>query len=225
MLNQTIKYTIYFSLFVQITTTILSLDGLKYTLDDKDKILRDILKLEAFVQFVETGFYVWVINSIKELDKITPRRYIDWYITTPTMLISTIIFMKYAKEKEENNEIEFWDFLSKNKENIKTIVILNMGMLTCGLLAELGCSNKYFLVFIGFIFFAYLFKHIYEEYAVESEEGLKLFYFLTIVWGLYGVAALMSVTNKNIAYNLLDIVSKNFYGLFIYKKILQLKTY
>lgn len=218
-----IKYTIYFSLCVQITTTILSLDGLKYDLDDKDIILKDILRLEALVQFIETGFYIWVISSITELDKITPRRYIDWYITTPTMLISTIIFMKYEKEKKENNKIEFWDFLSENKENIKTIVILNIGMLTCGLLAELGYGNKYFLVFLGFIFFAYLFQHIYKHYAIESDEGLKLFYFLTIVWGLYGVAALMSLQNKNIAYNLLDIVSKNFYGLFIYNKILQLK--
>ena len=40
--------------------------------------------------------------------------------------------------------------------------------------------------------------------------------FLLIVWSLYGFAALLGTKNKNISYNLLDIVAKNFYGLFIY---------
>ena len=35
---------------------------------------------------------------------MTPRRYIDWFITTPTMLISTIIFMEYRKNKEQGLE-------------------------------------------------------------------------------------------------------------------------
>ena len=32
---------------------------------------------------------------------------------------------------------------------------------------------------------------------------------------------MMDVQTKNISYNLLDIVSKNFYGLFIYYKVIQ----
>ena len=99
-----IKYSIYISLLIQIITTAISLDGLNYSLTEKDRILQDILKLEAFVQFVETGFYIWVIYSIMELKKVTSRRYLDWFITTPTMLISTIIFMEYSKQKEQNNK-------------------------------------------------------------------------------------------------------------------------
>ena len=53
-----IKYSIYISLLIQIITTAISLDGLNYSLTEKDRILQDILKLEAFVQFVETGFYM-----------------------------------------------------------------------------------------------------------------------------------------------------------------------
>ena len=49
---------------------------------------------------------------------------------------------------------------------------------------------------------------------------MKLFKFLVVVWGLYGIAAMTDIKSKNIAYNLLDIVSKNFYGLFIYYYIL-----
>ena len=66
------------------------------------------------------------------------------------------------------------------------------------------------------------FNLIYQEYANKSILGKKLFIFLVIVWGLYGVAAMTDLKTKNIAYNILDIVSKNFYGLFIYYIIIQI---
>ena len=75
---------------------------------------------------------------------------------------------------------------------------------------------------IGFVFFFLTFHLIYEEYAKYSELGRLLFKILFIVWFLYGVAAMMPKREKNISYNVLDIFSKNFYGLFIYYKIRQL---
>ena len=53
---------------------------------------------------------------------MTQRRYTDWFITTPTMLISTIIFLKYQEYKETQNteKITFIDFLKKiNKQFTK----------------------------------------------------------------------------------------------------------
>ena len=91
--DKLIQKTIYFSLFAQIITTVISVDGFKYDLEEKDKILKDILLLETFVQVIEGIFYVWVILALKDLNIMAPRRYIDWMLTTPTMLISTIIFM------------------------------------------------------------------------------------------------------------------------------------
>ena len=75
---------------------------------------------------------------------------------------------------------------------------------------------------MGYIFFAMSFSLIYG-YAKETETGMHLFYFLTSVWSLYGVSAMLDETKKNICYNLLDIVSKNFYGLYIYYKIYELR--
>tara|TARA_B110000971_G_scaffold9409_1_gene9109 strand:- start:15011 stop:15361 length:351 start_codon:yes stop_codon:yes gene_type:complete len=104
--------TIYLSLFVQLLTTIVSLDGLNYDLSAADEILRHILILEAFVQFIEAFFYIWVIYALKDLNLMTSRRYIDWFITTPTMLVSTIIFMEYLRKKEKNeNILNFYDSL------------------------------------------------------------------------------------------------------------------
>ena len=53
--------TIYLSLAIQIITTLISLHGFYVKLDDKDNILKDVLAIEAIVQFVEAFFYVWVI--------------------------------------------------------------------------------------------------------------------------------------------------------------------
>jgi hypothetical protein len=35
------------------------------------------------------------------------------------------------------------------------------------------------------------------------------------LWAFYGVAATFSPTWKNITYNLIDTLSKNFYGIFL----------
>ena len=99
--------TIYFSLFVQVITTLVSIDGLRYDLNDRDRILKDILILETIVQIVEAIFYVWVVAALKDIDLMTPRRYIDWFITTPTMLLSTIIFMEYLKNEKTFSFTEF----------------------------------------------------------------------------------------------------------------------
>ena len=77
---------------------------------------------------------------------------------------------------------------------------------------------------IGFVFFYLSFELIYREYASKSELGTKLFKVLVFLWSLYGVAANFSHIPKNISYNMLDIVSKNFYGLYIYYRIKELSN-
>ena len=93
-------------------------------------------------------------------------------------------------------------------------------MLLFGFLGESGKISKKLSVSIGFVFFYLSFRIIYS-YGKNTETGKQLFYFLTVVWSLYGVAALCNETLKNICYNILDIVSKNFYGLYIYYIIKQ----
>ena len=223
--DKLVAKTIYISLIAQFITTTISLHGLFYTLDPEDLIMKDILILEAIVQFVEAFFYLWVIWALKDLKLMTSRRYIDWFITTPTMLVSTIIFMEYQKRKEFNeNPVHFWEFLSENQQQIMVIVFLNFMMLFMGILGETNIIQKKYAIPIGFIFFALSFQFIYENYAKYTKIGYYLFLFLLFVWALYGFAALMDVRMKNTMYNLLDIVSKNFYGLFIYYYIRQIGT-
>ena len=67
------------------------------------------------------------------------------------------------------------------------------------------------------------FELIYREYCSKTVENKQLFNVLLSLWSLYGIAALLPVKPKNISYNMLDIIAKNFYGLFIYYKIKKLQ--
>ena len=110
---------------------------------------------------------------------MTSRRYIDWFITTPTMLVSTIIFMEYLRKKEANEDTLnfFGRFLKDHKENIIKIITYNFFMLVFGLLGELNIIEKKIGVSIGFVFFALSFKLIYDEYARYTEGGKNYSHF------------------------------------------------
>jgi hypothetical protein len=93
-------------------------------------------------------------------------------------------------------------------------------MLLFGYLVENGKLDKFTGISIGFIFLLISFYLIYKEYAIHTEDGKRLFFFMFIIWSLYGVAAIFPFYIKNISYNMLDIFAKNFFGLFLYGIIL-----
>ena len=220
-----VEKTIWFSLLIQLITSIIPLHAFYIKIPENDKILRDILGLETIVQFIEMIFYIWIAYSVLNVNKMTSRRYTDWVITTPMMLLSTIMFMKYKETKDlDKKSLNTRDFLNDNKKNIFLIFGYNLLMLLFGYLGETNVISKYLSIPIGFIFFIKSFEIIYKNYANKTLHGEKLFLFLTIIWGLYGVAASFPVNMKNVSYNILDIISKNFYGLYIYYEIMKLKN-
>ena len=91
----TVKNTIWFSLLIQLITGIIPLHTLFININEKHNILKDILILETVVQFIEMLFYIWIAFAVLNIKKMASRRYIDWVITTPAMLLSTIMFMNY----------------------------------------------------------------------------------------------------------------------------------
>jgi bacteriorhodopsin len=218
----TLKNTAYFSFLVQILIGLLQIKGLFINLSPENAILTDILKLESFVQGVEAFFYYWLINNFDKKNTITQTRYFDWALTTPTMLLSSIMYFKFLenKDKKLSEPINFMEFIENNKGTITKILIYNWLMLAVGYFGEMGLIPKSIYIPIGFVFFILSFKEIYDNFAIHNDESKKLFYFIFIIWALYGVAAMLPFTQKNIMYNLLDIVSKNFYGIYIYKQVI-----
>ena len=221
-----VKVVIYASLFVQILTTIVSWKGMYIELKEDDKVLNDILYVENIVQVVESLFYVWIISGINNLHSVTKRRYLDWVITTPLMLFTSTVFFKYQEnlEKGIKGRIRLIDFVKENKNDLILIFILNGLMLLFGYMGETNKMCKNYSLIIGFIFFGLSFNIIYKNYASKSIMGRKLFYVLFILWSLYGVAAFFNLKMKNLSYSILDIISKNFYGLYIYYRILKLES-
>lgn len=218
-----VHFTTNLSILVQIITGLVSFNGIFVELPDKHKILNDILALETCVQLIELFFYIYFLRTLsaKYVNKMASIRYFDWVITTPTMLLTTIIYFKYEEyiERDEEKVLTFGDFLQENMPNIITIVVCNFLMLVFGYLGEIGLIDMTSSILLGFAFFAYSFYVIYKNYAVNSQKSLMLFYFILSVWSVYGIAAIFSPHHKNNVFNILDVFAKNFFGLYLYYKV------
>ena len=205
------------SLLVQVFTGLIESNGLSLPLKEEDLIVKDVLALELIVQSIELLFYVYLVYMIytKQVSStITSHRYLDWFITTPTMLVSFAIFFKYLKNP--TRKIRILESMKEEKGNLIKLVLGNALMLLFGFLAETSRIPRYIGVTLGFLPFAYIFKILYSEYAKGTTLSLALYYFSFFIWGLYGVSAVLPFASKNTMYNILDIFAKNAYGLFLY---------
>ena len=98
-----IKHTANASLVVQVITAIIDLYVLMLNIPKPYLVLKQLLALEFVVQIVEGAFYVWLATSFKTIENITPYRYYDWFITTPTMLVTLTIYLIYLNDYENEN--------------------------------------------------------------------------------------------------------------------------
>lgn len=217
--------TLLLSIIVQVITAIVEVGALFMSVPKSMLLIRQLLKLELFVQFIEGSFYVWLIYNLKNVTDITPKRYLDWAITTPTMLVTLILYLIYLgnqKEKEEKEEkekeeksLDFFELIKEHFSTISSVLVLNWLMLLFGYLGEIKMLPTIIGVGIGFIPFLIYYLIIYNKYAILSETGLKLFWYFFIVWSLYGIVAVLPYYLKNSFYNILDLFSKNFFGIFL----------
>jgi hypothetical protein len=88
-------------------------------------------------------------------------------------------------------------------------------MLLFGYLYERNVIGLWASQTVGFAGYAGTFYVLWDKFASKTASNLPLYWFMTIVWGFYGIAAFFSPAAKNTAYNLLDVVAKNFYGVFL----------
>lgn len=202
-----------FSIFIQMVVNVIEVWGLSMAVAPKDEILRDILKVEVIVEFIELAFYIALIYFFKQIEgTITPYRYIDWAFTTPLMLITLMAYMRGSSGR-------LMEFLSNNAGSIVTVCSLNALMLLSGFLGEIGLLPILLTTGLGFIPFATYFGYIYEEFVPSADEDTDykrtLFFWFVGFWMLYGLFALLSYTAKNVSYNILDLFAKNFFGVFL----------
>lgn len=203
----------YFSIIIQVIAGIINLWGLHINIDDNKKIFKDLLNIELFIQKIELVFYIWMANNLNIIQNITPYRYLDWIITTPTMLITLMAFL----DKDKNKDNNLYNYIQKNKYFIIKIIVLNLIMLLFGLAGELKYLDYNSAIILGFIPFIYYFKLIHDKYIIKksSSENVNTYWFYFIIWSLYGIVAFLSYEYKNSAYNIIDLFSKNFFSVFL----------
>ena len=200
------------SLFVQVFTLFLDIYVLSLKLKSSLLFLKALLWLEVFVQVIEGSFYIWLVRNFAKIGNITPFRYYDWVFTTPTMLFTYCMYLYHERTRDTDS---FFKIVEKNTPVLVPIFVLNTLMLLFGYLSEMGKLSTNLGTLLGFLPFFGMFYLIYDNYAKYTMLGRTTFLYFITVWGLYGVSALLSYNYKNAFYNILDLFSKNFFGIFL----------
>lgn len=172
-----------------------------------------IILIETASQVIEFLYYSVAVLCFKT-NLPTWTRYFDWYLSTPVMLLSSAMFFVHRQGGD------IWQVLDPNSARFPIVVALNALMLSFGFAMERGALNKPLALALGSLSFigSYGFLTLYVKYS--DPLSVVVFYSNFVIWFLYGVAAAFSYTYRNVSYNLLDIVSKNFYGVFLYVYVL-----
>jgi hypothetical protein len=146
--------TLVISIIVQIITGIIEIAAFFVKVPPIYSLIRQLLIIELIVQFFEGAFYFWLAYNFTQVLNVTPKRYLDWVITTPTMLITLMLYLIYLNKMEENktkenktNELEFFTLLKDNATIIIPVVILNWLMLLFGYKLSNNTVSKFFLNF------------------------------------------------------------------------------
>lgn len=211
-----IKWSLYVSLFVQISTLILDIYAILQQVVPKYETLKTLLKIETIVQLVELTFYIWYSYNFHSVAEATFYRYYDWIFTTPLMLFTTTVYYDYqSKSDEEKEKMSVQQFIQDNWKELLIVGVFNFMMLLYGYLYEINVIDIVTSTLLGFAGFAGSFYVMYDKFASKTPKNLPLYLFMLIVWSLYGVAATFTPSWKNISYNILDIIAKNFYGMFL----------
>jgi bacteriorhodopsin len=180
------------------------------------KLLAQTLRLEFLVTAIQFSFYAAFLRNVRLAD-MAKTRYADWFLTTPMMLVSMASYFLY--KKGENSSIG--DLIRKYKSQFVRILLTNLVMLVAGYLGEIGYISKMSAVVAGTVALIMTFRIIYKE--MGGADSKKIFKLMSAVWGLYGVAYVLPDTEKNVMYNMLDLVSKNFFAIFLTRELEQFR--
>ena len=213
--------SLLFSIVVQIVTGVIELLALFIKTAPGMTLIKQLLGLEVAVQAVEGSFYAWLYYNISTVKNITPKRYADWAITTPTMLVTLVAYIVYLNsdkgEGKGNESLSLPQILREYAVPIAQIVGLNWLMLWFGYLGEIGVIPLVAGVALGFLPFFVYFYIIYERFIhnTNNTTSMQIYAYFLVAWSLYGIVAVLPYTLKNTIYNILDLFSKNFFGIFL----------
>jgi len=221
-----VKSSFYFTYIFLITTgTICFIEALRNPVPQ----IRHIMNLETCISVVASYFYGVFVNKLNlaekkmneenddseeenkkqelPLEKINDMRYTDWAISTPLMLLVLCMVLGMENKKVVN----FLPFI--------LILIFNFLMLGAGYIGEIGKLTRTMANSIGFLFFFLMYGTVWKVYmtgAKRTTQSVIIFGLFAFLWSLYGVLYQTDKMTKVFGYNILDLLSKAFVGIFFW---------
>lgn len=186
----------------------------------KYQVLKYILAIETTVNIIASVAYNSLLTYINPINynNLTHFRYLDWFATTPLLLISFTLYLQYLKTKNTNSQ----NTIQIEYDKLGIIIFLNLLMLLFGFLGETGKINHILGCILGFIPFVIQFLLIWKWYG-DNLYNKNIFIIFILVWSFYGIVYLLPNQPKNISYNILDIISKVGFGLLIWFEVVRLR--
>lgn len=207
-----LKLTFYITYVMLLTTaTITFIEAIRTKIHQ----VRHIMNLETCISIVAAYFYTNFIAYLAaaeasgkgvDFDYINQMRYTDWFITTPLMLLTLSLVLSY----QNNVKLHFSTYM--------IILLLNFGMIVTGYLGEINTISKMQGLVSGFAFFVALFGFIWMSFLSNNPkiDSVIIFFLFSGLWAIYGFVYLIDKYNKNIAFNILDLIAKCLVGLFFW---------
>jgi bacteriorhodopsin len=207
--SNSVKFSFTVTYILLLTTaTITIIEAIR----TQNPVIRHVLNLETCISVVAGYFYSAFMLQIDESEKksekydwskISQTRYLDWSITTPIMLLVLCIVLGNNIHKP----VTFGIFA--------VIVLLNFLMLFLGYLGETHQIDRFTASFLGFVPFFGMFYLIFSRYVLPRYrfDNYVIYSIYVGIWSMYGVVYLLEEEGKNIAMNILDLISKCGVGL------------
>jgi bacteriorhodopsin len=209
-----VKNSFYFTYIFLITTgTICFIEAIR----NPDPKVRHIMNLETCISVVAGYFYGLFVAKIDKsekdkkneempLEEINDNRYTDWAISTPLMLLVLCLVLGM----ENKHVVNFWNFM--------LILLFNFLMLGAGYIGEVGTLTKTSANMLGFVFFTLMYGSIWSVYMRNKKtiNSQVIFWLFVVLWAFYGVFYQTDTLTKIFGYNILDLLSKAFVGIFFW---------
>ena len=176
----------------------------------------------------------------KGLLDISWVRYTDWVFTTPVMLVSTALYFSWINNQQITGSTEkgtdskkdpemtsgtfgIINWLTSHRSSLLIMFLANLAMLAFGFLQEFGLLDIVWSSLLGFVALFISFGELGNSFVWDrpfdilsgSPQNQMIFWSMFGTWFMYGIAAMMPSVAKNVTYNILDLIAKNFYGLYL----------
>ena len=185
-------------------------------LTTESRAARHVMNLETAVSVVAGYFYMQFAAMAQKPgfrpSTVMPYRYLDWCITTPMLLLA---MMLYLSSSRGSSSVRWQTFV--------LALVLDYAMLGAGYVGESGRADRGASGMVSFAFFASLVAVVWSAFRTEilgSASKKVVFGAFAAIWSAYGVVYYVQDERKRaLAYNVLDVVSKAFMGIYLWSTI------